>query len=73
MGDTFSKRQGIGVCSGPLIFDDAPQTLRVGIWNLIEDSVNQNLCSMPRGLPRGMNACLAGEVIRGAGKPPLSA
>jgi hypothetical protein len=34
---------------------------------------NQNLCSMPRGLPRGMNACHAGEVIRGAGKPPLSA
>jgi len=49
MGDTFSKRQGIGVCSGPLIFDDAPQTLRVGIWNLIEDSVNYD--SLPVLLP----------------------
>jgi hypothetical protein len=30
------------------------------------------LCRIPRGMPRGMNACLAEEVIRESGASPLS-
>ncbi len=32
--------------------------------------VTESLCRMPRGLPRGMNACLAQRVIRETGRLP---
>jgi hypothetical protein len=37
MSGTFSKRMGIGSCSGPPIFDEAPEGLRIGLWNYFED------------------------------------
>jgi hypothetical protein len=42
MSDTFSKRHGYGDCSKGLVFENAPQKLRIGLWNLIEDYVRRN-------------------------------
>ena len=39
MSGTFSRRQGLGPPKASLIYDDAPEGLRIGIWNLIEDYV----------------------------------
>ena len=49
MGETFSKRQGLGGAARPAIFDDAPQKLRIGIWNLIEDYIDHKC--LPTILP----------------------
>ena len=50
MSDTFSKRHGYSKIARTLIYEAAPQGLRIGIWNLIEDYINHN--SLPTILPR---------------------
>ncbi len=42
MSDTFSKRYGYGKGTKELIYEKAPQQLRIGLWNLIQDYVSAN-------------------------------
>ena len=42
MSDTFSKRYGYGKCAKELIYEEASQKLRIGLWNLIQDYVRTN-------------------------------
>ena len=37
MSAIFSKRHGYGTSSKGPVFEDAPEKLRIGLWNLIED------------------------------------
>lgn len=46
---TFSRRFGFGGGAKPQIYEDAPERLRIGIWNLIEDYV-EDKC-LPTSLP----------------------
>jgi hypothetical protein len=46
---TFSRRFGFGGGAKPQIYEDAPKGLRIGIWNLIEDYV-EDKC-LPPSLP----------------------
>ncbi|HPU93058.1 MAG TPA: hypothetical protein PKU99_02815 [Candidatus Saccharicenans sp.] len=42
MAESFTKRHGYGPhASGP-IYEDAPEKLRIGLWNLIQDYVRNN-------------------------------
>jgi hypothetical protein len=49
MSGTFSKRHGYGKSARTLIHEAAPEGLRTGIWNLIEDYIYQK--SLPTVLP----------------------
>ncbi len=49
MGDSFSRRKGLGRGANTLVYDKASLTLRIGFWNLIEDLVNHH--SLPIVLP----------------------
>lgn len=42
MSDTFTKRHGYGECAKELIYEEAPEKLRIGLWNLIQDYIEPN-------------------------------
>jgi len=39
MSDTFTKRHGYGPCAKKLIYEEAPEKFRIGLWNLIQDYI----------------------------------
>ncbi len=41
MVEGFTKRHGYGACASGLIYEDAPEKLRIGLWNLIQDYVRK--------------------------------
>ncbi|MHA1275303.1 MAG: AbiJ-NTD4 domain-containing protein [Promethearchaeota archaeon] len=41
MMGSFSKRYGYGPCANSLIFENAPEKLRIGLFNLIQDYVRE--------------------------------
>jgi len=43
VGDTFSKRHGVGAGGDRVVFDSVPEKFRIGFWNLIEDLVGHKL------------------------------
>ena len=42
MAESFSKRYGYGACASAPIYQDAPEKLRIGLCNLIQDYVDAN-------------------------------
>lgn len=42
MAESFTKRHGYGACASGPIYEDAPEKLRIGLWNLIQDYVRNN-------------------------------
>jgi hypothetical protein len=42
MAEGFTKRHGYGACASGPIYEDAPEKLRIGLWNLIQDYVRNN-------------------------------
>jgi hypothetical protein len=41
MAEGFTKRHGYGACASGPIYEDAPEKLRIGLWNLIQDYVSK--------------------------------